>query len=141
MLGFLYALTWIPTYLCLPGKTENPTGLLDWVDPSCKSHNWFLQLQSDMSVCFLSSATGFDGEQALGVQLLQLGRRKRRIIHGEPLPLSRQSHLSWLGFTAEGQFLKTDLMFKNTPSSTSCVSFWVPQEPRAMWIQTGWSGC
>ncbi|CAL8351541.1 unnamed protein product [Merluccius merluccius] len=47
-------------------------------------------------------ATGFDGEQALGVQLLQLGRRKRQVIHGEPLPLSVKSHLSWLGFTAEG---------------------------------------
>ncbi|XP_041652334.1 WD repeat and HMG-box DNA-binding protein 1 [Cheilinus undulatus] len=47
-------------------------------------------------------ATGFDGEQALGVQLLQFGRKKRQIIHGEPLPLSQRSYLSWLGFTAEG---------------------------------------
>uniref|UniRef100_A0A8D3CY94 WD repeat and HMG-box DNA-binding protein 1 n=1 Tax=Scophthalmus maximus TaxID=52904 RepID=A0A8D3CY94_SCOMX len=47
-------------------------------------------------------ATGFDGEQALGVQLLQLGRRKRQIINGEPLPLTLRSHLTWLGFTAEG---------------------------------------
>ncbi|XP_033493769.1 WD repeat and HMG-box DNA-binding protein 1 isoform X1 [Epinephelus lanceolatus] len=47
-------------------------------------------------------APGFDGEQALGVQLLQFGRRKRQLIHGEPLPLSHKSHLSWLGFTAEG---------------------------------------
>uniref|UniRef100_A0A0F8BBI7 WD repeat and HMG-box DNA-binding protein 1 n=1 Tax=Larimichthys crocea TaxID=215358 RepID=A0A0F8BBI7_LARCR len=47
-------------------------------------------------------ATGFDGEQALGVQLLQFGRRKRQLINGEPLPLSRRSYLSWLGFTAEG---------------------------------------
>uniref|UniRef100_A0A668AG07 WD repeat and HMG-box DNA-binding protein 1 n=1 Tax=Myripristis murdjan TaxID=586833 RepID=A0A668AG07_9TELE len=47
-------------------------------------------------------ATGFDGDQALGVQLLQLAQRKRQVIHGEPLPLSRKSYLSWLGFTAEG---------------------------------------
>ncbi|XP_070686373.1 WD repeat and HMG-box DNA-binding protein 1 [Pempheris klunzingeri] len=47
-------------------------------------------------------ATGFDGEQALGVQLLHFGRRKRQIINGEPLPLSHKSYLSWLGFTAEG---------------------------------------
>uniref|UniRef100_A0A673ZR66 WD repeat and HMG-box DNA-binding protein 1 n=1 Tax=Salmo trutta TaxID=8032 RepID=A0A673ZR66_SALTR len=46
--------------------------------------------------------TGFDGEQALGVQLLQFGHKRRQVIHGEPLPLSRKSHLSWLGFTAEG---------------------------------------
>nr|XP_015809211.2 WD repeat and HMG-box DNA-binding protein 1 [Nothobranchius furzeri] len=47
-------------------------------------------------------ATGFDGEQALGVQLLQLSHKKRQLISGEPLPLSRRSYLSWLGFTAEG---------------------------------------
>uniref|UniRef100_A0A8C4HEI4 WD repeat and HMG-box DNA-binding protein 1 n=1 Tax=Dicentrarchus labrax TaxID=13489 RepID=A0A8C4HEI4_DICLA len=47
-------------------------------------------------------ATGFDGEQALGVQLLQFGRRKRQLINGEPFPLSLKSYLSWLGFTAEG---------------------------------------
>ncbi|KAK2919879.1 WD repeat and HMG-box DNA-binding protein 1 [Channa argus] len=47
-------------------------------------------------------ATGFDGEQALGVQLLQFGQRKRKVINGEPLPLSLKSYLSWLGFTAEG---------------------------------------
>ncbi|XP_076003017.1 WD repeat and HMG-box DNA-binding protein 1 [Genypterus blacodes] len=47
-------------------------------------------------------ATGFDGQQALAVQLLQFGRRKRQVIHGEPLPLSHKSHLTWLGFSAEG---------------------------------------
>ncbi|XP_061594098.1 WD repeat and HMG-box DNA-binding protein 1 [Cololabis saira] len=47
-------------------------------------------------------ATGFDGEQALGVQLLQLSRRRRQVISGEPLPLSHRSYLAWLGFTAEG---------------------------------------
>ncbi|KAM4630148.1 WD repeat and HMG-box DNA-binding protein 1 [Polymixia lowei] len=47
-------------------------------------------------------ATGFDGDQALGVQLLQFGRKTRQVVNGEPLPLSVKSHLSWLGFTAEG---------------------------------------
>uniref|UniRef100_A0A3Q4GVV0 WD repeat and HMG-box DNA-binding protein 1 n=1 Tax=Neolamprologus brichardi TaxID=32507 RepID=A0A3Q4GVV0_NEOBR len=47
-------------------------------------------------------ATGFDGEQALGVQLLQFSRKRRQLISGEPLPLSQKSYLSWLGFTAEG---------------------------------------
>ncbi|KAJ8341132.1 hypothetical protein SKAU_G00334230 [Synaphobranchus kaupii] len=46
--------------------------------------------------------TGFDGDQALGIQLLNFGQRKRQVIHGEPLPLSRKSYLSWLGFSAEG---------------------------------------
>ncbi|XP_077942026.1 WD repeat and HMG-box DNA-binding protein 1 [Gasterosteus aculeatus] len=47
-------------------------------------------------------APGFDGDQALGVQLLRLGPRKRQLIRGEALPLSHRSHLTWLGFTAEG---------------------------------------
>ncbi|XP_053366329.1 WD repeat and HMG-box DNA-binding protein 1 [Clarias gariepinus] len=46
--------------------------------------------------------TGFDGDQALGVQLLQLGPKRKQIIQGEALPLSRKSHLSWMGFSAEG---------------------------------------
>ncbi|XP_061560011.1 WD repeat and HMG-box DNA-binding protein 1 isoform X2 [Phycodurus eques] len=46
--------------------------------------------------------TSFDGEQALGVQLLQFGRKRRQIINGEPLPISHKSYLCWLGFTAEG---------------------------------------
>ncbi|KAI1895287.1 hypothetical protein AGOR_G00104740 [Albula goreensis] len=46
--------------------------------------------------------TGFDGEQALGIQLLNFGLKKRQVIHGEPLSLSKKSYLSWLGFTAEG---------------------------------------
>ncbi|KAG8561603.1 hypothetical protein GDO81_015408 [Engystomops pustulosus] len=47
-------------------------------------------------------ATGFDGDQCLGVQLLELGKRKRQVLHGNPLPLSKKSFLSWLGFSAEG---------------------------------------
>ncbi|KAM9860393.1 WD repeat and HMG-box DNA-binding protein 1 [Aulostomus maculatus] len=46
--------------------------------------------------------TGFDGEQALGVQLLEIGRKRRQIINGTPLPLSNKSYLCWLGFSAEG---------------------------------------
>uniref|UniRef100_A0A671QMX9 WD repeat and HMG-box DNA-binding protein 1 n=1 Tax=Sinocyclocheilus anshuiensis TaxID=1608454 RepID=A0A671QMX9_9TELE len=46
--------------------------------------------------------TGFDGDQALGIQLLQLGHKRWQVIHGEPLPLSRKSYLAWMGFTAEG---------------------------------------
>lgn len=66
---------------------------------------------------FTSSATGFDGEQALAVQLLQFGRRKRQVISGEPLPLSHKSYLSWLGFTAEGESVQ-EKMF-NSPGNIS----------------------
>ncbi|XP_066481491.1 WD repeat and HMG-box DNA-binding protein 1 [Tiliqua scincoides] len=46
--------------------------------------------------------TGFEGDQCLGVQLIELGRKKRQILHGDPLPLSRKSYLTWVGFSAEG---------------------------------------
>uniref|UniRef100_A0A8C3W9N4 WD repeat and HMG-box DNA-binding protein 1 n=1 Tax=Catagonus wagneri TaxID=51154 RepID=A0A8C3W9N4_9CETA len=46
--------------------------------------------------------TGFDGDQCLGVQLLQLGKMKKQILHGDPLPLTRKSYLVWVGFSAEG---------------------------------------
>ncbi|XP_004681910.1 PREDICTED: WD repeat and HMG-box DNA-binding protein 1 [Condylura cristata] len=46
--------------------------------------------------------TGFDGEQCLGVQLIELGKKKKQILHGDPLPLSRKSYLVWVGFSAEG---------------------------------------
>uniref|UniRef100_A0A3Q3W2A2 WD repeat and HMG-box DNA-binding protein 1 n=1 Tax=Mola mola TaxID=94237 RepID=A0A3Q3W2A2_MOLML len=72
-------------------------------------------------------ATGFDGEQALGVQLLQFGQRKRQLITGEPLPLSRRSYLSWLGFTAEGQFVKRRF---SGLRDRSCIRFlfWILKE-------------
>uniref|UniRef100_A0A8C5JZA2 WD repeat and HMG-box DNA-binding protein 1 n=1 Tax=Jaculus jaculus TaxID=51337 RepID=A0A8C5JZA2_JACJA len=46
--------------------------------------------------------TGFDGDQCLGVQLLELGQKKKQILHGDPLPLTRKSYLTWVGFSAEG---------------------------------------
>ncbi|XP_051872624.1 LOW QUALITY PROTEIN: WD repeat and HMG-box DNA-binding protein 1 [Pristis pectinata] len=46
--------------------------------------------------------TGFDGDQCLGVQLMELGKRKTQVLHGVPLPLSRKSYLAWQGFSAEG---------------------------------------
>uniref|UniRef100_A0A8C7EKM2 WD repeat and HMG-box DNA-binding protein 1 n=1 Tax=Neovison vison TaxID=452646 RepID=A0A8C7EKM2_NEOVI len=45
---------------------------------------------------------GFDGDQCLGVQLLELGKKKKQILHGDPLPLTRKSYLVWVGFSAEG---------------------------------------
>uniref|UniRef100_A0A4X2KS58 WD repeat and HMG-box DNA binding protein 1 n=1 Tax=Vombatus ursinus TaxID=29139 RepID=A0A4X2KS58_VOMUR len=46
--------------------------------------------------------TGFDGDQCLGIQLLELGKRKKQVLHGDPLPLTRKSYLAWVGFSAEG---------------------------------------
>ncbi|XP_014450612.1 WD repeat and HMG-box DNA-binding protein 1 [Alligator mississippiensis] len=46
--------------------------------------------------------TGFDGDQCLGVQLMELGKRKKQVFHGDPLPLARKSYLMWVGFSAEG---------------------------------------
>ncbi|XP_042538546.1 WD repeat and HMG-box DNA-binding protein 1 [Dipodomys spectabilis] len=46
--------------------------------------------------------TGFDGDQCLGIQLLELGKMKKQILLGDPLPLTRKSYLAWVGFSAEG---------------------------------------
>ncbi|KAM9290855.1 WD repeat and HMG-box DNA-binding protein 1 [Morus bassanus] len=46
--------------------------------------------------------TGFDGDQCLGVQLMELGKKKEQILHGEPLSLTKKSYLIWVGFSAEG---------------------------------------
>ncbi|KFQ02998.1 WD repeat and HMG-box DNA-binding protein 1, partial [Leptosomus discolor] len=46
--------------------------------------------------------TGFDGDQCLGVQLMELGKKKKQILHGDPLSLTRKSYLIWVGFSAEG---------------------------------------
>ncbi|XP_009994758.1 PREDICTED: WD repeat and HMG-box DNA-binding protein 1 [Chaetura pelagica] len=46
--------------------------------------------------------TGFDGDQCLGVQLMELGKKKKQILHGDPLSLTKKSHLVWVGFSAEG---------------------------------------
>ncbi|XP_068874707.1 WD repeat and HMG-box DNA-binding protein 1 [Aphelocoma coerulescens] len=46
--------------------------------------------------------TGFDGDQCLGVQLMELGMKKKQILHGDPLSLTRKSYLVWVGFSAEG---------------------------------------
>ncbi|XP_054304489.1 WD repeat and HMG-box DNA-binding protein 1 isoform X4 [Pongo pygmaeus] len=46
--------------------------------------------------------TGFDGDQCLGVELLELGKKKKQILHGDPLPLTKKSYLAWIGFSAEG---------------------------------------
>ncbi|NWI30781.1 WDHD1 protein, partial [Sula dactylatra] len=46
--------------------------------------------------------TGFDGDQCLGVQLMELGKKKEQILRGEPLSLTKKSYLIWVGFSAEG---------------------------------------
>ncbi|XP_074960391.1 WD repeat and HMG-box DNA-binding protein 1 [Phalacrocorax aristotelis] len=46
--------------------------------------------------------TGFEGDQCLGVQLMELGKKKKQILHGEPLSLTKKSYLTWVGFSAEG---------------------------------------
>ncbi|NXC50882.1 WDHD1 protein, partial [Penelope pileata] len=46
--------------------------------------------------------TGFGGDQCLGVQLMELGKKKRQVLHGDPLSLTKKSYLMWIGFSAEG---------------------------------------
>ncbi|KAK7879828.1 hypothetical protein WMY93_033505 [Mugilogobius chulae] len=69
--------------------------------------------------------TGFDGEQALGVQLLSLSRRTRLILH-QPLPLSPASHLSWMGFSAEGTLCSVDSAGVVRMLNRSLGNTWTP---------------
>ncbi|XP_046711730.1 WD repeat and HMG-box DNA-binding protein 1 isoform X1 [Silurus meridionalis] len=70
--------------------------------------------------------TGFDGDQALAVQLLQLGPKRRQIIHGEALPISRKSHLAWMGFSAEGTPCAVDSEGKVRMLNRSMGNTWTP---------------
>ncbi|NXP72707.1 WDHD1 protein, partial [Ramphastos sulfuratus] len=55
-----------------------------------------------LMVIYHRGRTGFDGDQCLGVQLMELGKKKKQILHGDPLSLTRKSYLVWVGFSAEG---------------------------------------
>ncbi|XP_029453292.1 WD repeat and HMG-box DNA-binding protein 1 [Rhinatrema bivittatum] len=61
-----------------------------------------LAAHGDQLMIVFHRAVGFDEEQCLGVQLMELGKRKRQTLRGDPLPLTRKSYLTWVGFSAEG---------------------------------------
>ncbi|XP_050753369.1 WD repeat and HMG-box DNA-binding protein 1 [Gymnogyps californianus] len=56
----------------------------------------------DQLMIIYHRGTGFDGDQCLGVQLMELGKKKKQILHGDPLSLTKKSYLIWVGFSAEG---------------------------------------
>ncbi|NXF44715.1 WDHD1 protein, partial [Oceanites oceanicus] len=55
-----------------------------------------------LMIIYHRGSTGFDGDQCLGVQLMELGKNKKQILHGDPLSLTKKSYLIWVGFSAEG---------------------------------------
>ncbi|NXN71803.1 WDHD1 protein, partial [Himantopus himantopus] len=55
-----------------------------------------------LMIIYHRGSTGFDGDQCLGVQLMELGKKKKQILHGDPLSLTKKSYLIWVGFSAEG---------------------------------------
>lgn len=65
-----------------------------------ETRQFFCFLTSSLNNFFLG--TGFDGDQCLGVQLMELGKKKKQILHGDPLSLTKKSYLAWVGFSAEG---------------------------------------
>ncbi|XP_072424863.1 WD repeat and HMG-box DNA-binding protein 1 isoform X1 [Chiloscyllium punctatum] len=70
--------------------------------------------------------TGFDGDQCLGVQIMELGRRKRQILQGTSLPLTRKSYLMWQGFSAEGTPVFADSEGIIQMLNRSLGSTWIP---------------
>ncbi|NXL01314.1 WDHD1 protein, partial [Mesembrinibis cayennensis] len=55
-----------------------------------------------LMIIYHRGSTGFDGDQCLGVQLMELGKKKKQVLHGDPLSLTKKSYLIWVGFSAEG---------------------------------------
>ncbi|NXK02476.1 WDHD1 protein, partial [Herpetotheres cachinnans] len=55
-----------------------------------------------LMIIYHRGRTGFDGDQCLGVQLMELGKKKEQVLHGDPLSLTKKSYLTWVGFSAEG---------------------------------------
>ncbi|NWR56569.1 WDHD1 protein, partial [Bucorvus abyssinicus] len=55
-----------------------------------------------LMIIYHRGSTGFDGDQCLGVQLMELGKKKKQVLHGDPLSLTTKSYLTWVGFSAEG---------------------------------------
>ncbi|XP_070571111.1 WD repeat and HMG-box DNA-binding protein 1-like isoform X2 [Ptychodera flava] len=53
-------------------------------------------------------ATGIPGDQCLGVKLLSVYGQQKHIVSGDQLPISSQSTLVWLGFSAEGTPFSVD---------------------------------
>ncbi|XP_067847686.1 WD repeat and HMG-box DNA-binding protein 1 isoform X2 [Heptranchias perlo] len=70
--------------------------------------------------------TGFDGDQCLGVQLMELGKRKRQILQGAPLCLNRKSYLAWQGFSAEGTPVFADSEGIVRMLNRSLGNTWIP---------------
>ncbi|XP_069773039.1 WD repeat and HMG-box DNA-binding protein 1 isoform X2 [Narcine bancroftii] len=70
--------------------------------------------------------TGFDGDQCLGVQLMELGERKQQVLQGIALPLSRKSYLGWQGFSAEGTPVFADSNGIVQMLNRSLGNTWVP---------------
>lgn len=106
-----------------------------------KSLNWFLQLQPDTSVCFYHQLLVLMGNRLWVCSCCSLGVRRGR---SSTANLSRcPSSPTCPGWDSQLRVSspKKQVSAPVGGGNTSCVSFWVPQEPRAMWIQTGWSGC
>lgn len=74
---------------------------------------------------FFLQGTGFDGDQCLGVHLLQMGKKKQQILHGDPLPLTRKSYLVWVGFSAEGK-TNSFIYIKEIFQEESCFMVFSP---------------
>ncbi|XP_078418769.1 WD repeat and HMG-box DNA-binding protein 1 isoform X1 [Cetorhinus maximus] len=70
--------------------------------------------------------TGFDGDQCLGVQLMELGRRKKQVLQGIPLPLNKKSYLMWQGFSAEGTPVFADSEGIVRMLNRSLGNTWIP---------------
>ncbi|XP_007886321.2 WD repeat and HMG-box DNA-binding protein 1 [Callorhinchus milii] len=68
---------------------------------------------------------GFDGDQCLGIQLMEFGKSKP-ILQGVALPITRKSYLTWQGFSAEGTPAFSDSEGTVQMMNRALGNTWVP---------------
>uniref|UniRef100_A0A4W3IBA0 WD repeat and HMG-box DNA-binding protein 1 n=1 Tax=Callorhinchus milii TaxID=7868 RepID=A0A4W3IBA0_CALMI len=68
---------------------------------------------------------GFDGDQCLGIQLMEFGKSKQ-ILQGVALPITRKSYLTWQGFSAEGTPAFSDSEGTVQMMNRALGNTWVP---------------
>nr|XP_039249146.1 WD repeat and HMG-box DNA-binding protein 1-like [Styela clava] len=74
---------------------------------------------------------GFNGNQCLGYMLIEVGlgtgaNRSKKIITGDPLPISKKSSLQWIGFSAEGTPVTVDTSGVVRIMNRSFSNTWIP---------------
>lgn len=86
---------------------------------------------TDQLMIVYHASQGFNGNQCLGYMLLEVGlgtgpNRAKKIVGGDPIPLSKKSTLQWLGFSAEGTPTTVDSAGVVRMTNRGFCNSWIP---------------